>query len=414
MPNYFLVKSEPYVFSFANLQRDGRAMWDGVRNFEARNNLRAMQTGDLLLFYHSNEGKAVVGVATVVTTAYADPTADPARGGDGGDWSVVDVAPVCALKKPVSLDDIRAERRLAQINLLRRNRLSVVPVTPAEFALILQMGETTLPNPLPAVPRGNKTRPVPSKDSPGATAKKTTTATAKKTTTAPRKPIAGSAAKSPAAGGKKPLRAGRNSPGRGAALALLLIVFGGVAGGFSDRWPMATAWAEPPAKTAEGKLDAAPLLDARLVDLEDRAAPLRSYVDKPAGAAQVLVVLHQDRKSADENQAFKTELGRLSAGHPAHMRVVALADVDGYAFWPAKGYVKDALRPLATDGAVVLCDWRGAVRKSYGLKAGQSAVFVLSSSGELVTLSRGKLTPDESKALLRGIRELLPPEPATP
>ena len=430
MPNYFLVKSEPYVFSFANLQRDGRAMWDGVRNFEARNNLRAMQTGDLLLFYHSNEGKAVVGVATVVTTAYADPTADPARGGDGGDWSVVDVAPVCALKKPVSLDDIRAERRLAQINLLRRNRLSVVPVTPAEFALILQMGETTLPNPLPAAPRGKGTQPAPTQASPSvaakktttatakkantATAKKTTTAAAKKTTTAPRKPVAKSAAKSKAAVEKKPLRAGRSSTGRGAALALLLIVFGGVAGGFSDRWPMATAWAEPPAKTAEGKLDAAPLLDARLVDLEDRAAPLRSYVDKPAGTAQVLVVLHQDRKSADENQAFKTELGRLSAGHPAHMRVVALADVDGYAFWPAKGYVKDALRPLATDGAVVLCDWRGAVRKSYGLKAGQSAVFVLSPSGELVTLSRGKLTPDESKALLRGIRELLPPEPATP
>ena len=117
-----------------------------------------------------------------------------------------------------------------------------------------------------------------------------------------------------------------------------------------------------------------------------------SYVDKPAGTAQVLVVLPRSQVGG-RNQAFKTELGRPSAGHPAHMRVVALADVDGYAFWPAKGYVKDALRPLATDGAVVLCDWRGAVRKSYGLKAGQSAVFVLSPSGELVTLSRGKLTP---------------------
>ena len=145
MPNYYLVKSEPYVFSFADLLRDGRAMWDGVRNFEARNNLRAMQKGDLLLFYHSNEGKAVVGVATVITTAYPDPTADPKNGGEGGDWSVVDVAPVCALRQPVALDDIRKEPRLQQINLLRRSRLSVVPVSEAEFACIMQLGQTSLP-----------------------------------------------------------------------------------------------------------------------------------------------------------------------------------------------------------------------------------------------------------------------------
>ena len=157
MPNYYLVKSEPYVFSFADLLRDGRAMWDGVRNFEARNNLRAMQKGDLLLFYHSNEGKAVVGVATVITTAYADPTADPKNGGEGGDWSVVDVAPVCALHKPVTLDDIRKEPRLQQINLLRRSRLSVVPVTAAEFDCILQLGQT----PLPDATRQTESKPSP-------------------------------------------------------------------------------------------------------------------------------------------------------------------------------------------------------------------------------------------------------------
>lgn len=352
MPNFYLVKSEPYVFSFADLVRDGRAMWDGVRNFEARNNLRAMARGDLLLFYHSNEGKEVVGVARVEKTAYPDPTADPKNGGEGGDWSVVDVAPVCALKKPVSLDAIRGEPRLAEINLLRRNRLSVVPVTAAEFALILKMGGTTLPKQASARSRATST-------------------------------------------------------GR-AALALLLLGLLGAPLLGSPR----SAWAQ--AKTAEGKLDPAPILDARLVDLEDRVSPLRGYVERSAAEAKVIVVLHQDRKSADENAAFKAELGRLSGQHRAQLRVVALADVDGYAFWPAKGYVKDALRPLSADGAVVLCDWHGVVRKAYGLRPGQSAVFVLSAAGELAILSRGKLSADESKNLLRSISELLPAAGATP
>lgn len=140
---HFLVKSEPYKYSFAELERDGQTMWDGVRNYEARNNLRAMQPKDLVLYYHSNEGKEVVGIAEVKKAAYPDPTADP----DDADWSVVDLAPVAALPKPVSLEAIRKERRLQDIALLKRSRLSVVPVTEAEFSCVLSMGG------LRAVPR---------------------------------------------------------------------------------------------------------------------------------------------------------------------------------------------------------------------------------------------------------------------
>jgi predicted RNA-binding protein with PUA-like domain len=139
MPNHWLVKSEPYKYAFDKLVEDGKTTWDGVRNFEARNNLRAMKRGDLLLFYHSNEGKAVVGVAKVAREAYPDETADE------GDWSVVDVAPVKALKAPVTLDAIRGDKALAKIQLLRKSRLSVVPVTPEEFKRILELGGTKLP-----------------------------------------------------------------------------------------------------------------------------------------------------------------------------------------------------------------------------------------------------------------------------
>lgn len=138
MPRHFLVKSEPYKYAFEALVRDKKTRWDGVRNFEARNNLRAMARDDLLLFYHSNEGKAVVGVAKIVRTAYPDPTAED------GDWSAVDVAPVKALKVPVSLEVIRGDAKLAEMLLLRRSRLSVVPVTPAEFKRVLELGKTKL------------------------------------------------------------------------------------------------------------------------------------------------------------------------------------------------------------------------------------------------------------------------------
>jgi predicted RNA-binding protein with PUA-like domain len=133
---HFLIKSEPSVYSFDRLVADGHAVWDGVRSFEARNNLRAMKKGDLLLFYHSNEGKSVVGVARVSREAYPDPTAD-----DGEDWSVVDVEPVRALARPVGLDEFRAHRVLSKMMMLRRPRLSVVPVTGEEFDAVLELAK---------------------------------------------------------------------------------------------------------------------------------------------------------------------------------------------------------------------------------------------------------------------------------
>jgi predicted RNA-binding protein with PUA-like domain len=132
---HFLIKSEPSVYSFDRLVADGHAVWDGVRSFEARNNLRAMKKGDLLLFYHSNEGKAVVGVARVSREAYPDSTAD------GEDWSVVDVEPVRALARPVGLDELRAHRILSKMMMLRRPRLSVVPVTGEEFDAVLELAK---------------------------------------------------------------------------------------------------------------------------------------------------------------------------------------------------------------------------------------------------------------------------------
>jgi len=136
---YWLMKSEPNVYPFEKLVEDGRTYWDGVRNYEARNNLRAMKKGDLAFFYHSNIGKEIVGIMKVVGEAYPDPTAP------GEDWSVVDVAPVVAMKKPVSLAMIKKDDALQTMALLRRSRLSVVPVTKEEFERILELGETKLP-----------------------------------------------------------------------------------------------------------------------------------------------------------------------------------------------------------------------------------------------------------------------------
>ena len=133
---YWLMKSEPFKYSFAQLVRDGQTMWDGVRNFEARNNLRGMKAGDLVLFYHSNEGKAIVGVARIKREAYADPTAP------GEDWSVVDIEPLSPVKLPVSLEAIRGEPDLAEIALLKKSRLSVVPISKPHFDRILKMGKT--------------------------------------------------------------------------------------------------------------------------------------------------------------------------------------------------------------------------------------------------------------------------------
>jgi predicted RNA-binding protein with PUA-like domain len=135
---HWLIKSEPDKYSFAELEKDKRTHWDGVRNFEARNSLRAMKKGDLALYYHSNEGKEVVGIARVVGEAYPDPSAP------GEDWSVVDFAPVKALKAPVSLEQIKSDPSLRDIALLKRSRLSVVPVSKAHFERILELGKTSV------------------------------------------------------------------------------------------------------------------------------------------------------------------------------------------------------------------------------------------------------------------------------
>jgi predicted RNA-binding protein with PUA-like domain len=132
--SYFLVKSEPTKYAFDALVHDGRTTWDGVRNFEARNNLRAMKKGDLVLYYHSNEGKAVVGIARVSREAYQDPTTKD-------DWSAVDLEPVRALPRPVELDELRSHKVLGKMMVFRRPRLSVVPVTKPEFDAVLELAK---------------------------------------------------------------------------------------------------------------------------------------------------------------------------------------------------------------------------------------------------------------------------------
>lgn len=136
--SYWLIKTEPYAFSWEKFVADGKATWDGVRNYTARNNLRAMKKGDYALFYHSNEGKEVVGVAEVAREFYPDVTAK------FGDWSVVDFVPVKALTVPVTLSQVKAEPSLADMALVKRARLSVQPVLSSEFKKILSMGKTKL------------------------------------------------------------------------------------------------------------------------------------------------------------------------------------------------------------------------------------------------------------------------------
>lgn len=138
MPAHWLMKSEPFKYAWDDLVRDGRTFWDGVRNYEARNNLVAMKKGDLALYYHSNEGKEVVGVVEIVKESYPDPTTDDER------WVVVEIAPRVAFREPVSLGTIKADPKLSEIQLIRRGRLSVVPLTAAEFKHILELGKTKL------------------------------------------------------------------------------------------------------------------------------------------------------------------------------------------------------------------------------------------------------------------------------
>jgi predicted RNA-binding protein with PUA-like domain len=129
--NYWLVKQEPEAYSFDDLMRDGKTDWTGVRNFQARNNLRAMRAGDRVLFYHSGSEKSVVGTAEVSREEFPDPTDDK--------WIAVEIKPLEKLAKPVSLNQIKSEKSLANIALIKQSRLSVLPLTEAEFETILKM-----------------------------------------------------------------------------------------------------------------------------------------------------------------------------------------------------------------------------------------------------------------------------------
>ena len=134
--SHWLVKSEPSTYSWDQLVKDKQTSWDGVRNFTARNNLKAMKKGDEVFFYHSNEGLEIVGIAKVAKEAYQDPTTDDTN------WVVVDLKPVKNLAKPVTLSTIKADKRLPEMALVRLGRLSVSPVTDEEWNIILELGQT--------------------------------------------------------------------------------------------------------------------------------------------------------------------------------------------------------------------------------------------------------------------------------
>ena len=136
--NYWLVKSEPEAYSWDTFVKEGRAAWTGVRNFAARLHLRVMKKGDLVCFYHSVTGKQIVGLARVAKEFYPDPTAKE------GEWSCVDLVPVKALAKPVSLETIKADKALGEMRLLKQSRLSVTPLTEREFQRILKLAETKI------------------------------------------------------------------------------------------------------------------------------------------------------------------------------------------------------------------------------------------------------------------------------
>jgi len=134
--NYWLIKSEPFKYSWDQMLKDKKTFWDGVRNYQARNNLRNMKIGDLAFFYHSNEGKEIVGIVKVVKEFYQDPTTEDSN------WVVVDFSPFKALKKPITLAQIKEEPRLANIGLIKQGRLSVMELKVHEFDTILELSET--------------------------------------------------------------------------------------------------------------------------------------------------------------------------------------------------------------------------------------------------------------------------------
>jgi predicted RNA-binding protein with PUA-like domain len=136
MSQYWLVKQEPTAYSWDQFAADGKTDWTGVRNFQARNNLRTMNVGDQVLYYHSVNGKAVVGIAKVTRAAFPDPTAAE------GDWSAVELAAVHAVKPPVKLEQIKREPRLAEMPLLKNSRLSVQPLTKEQYDVIIRLADT--------------------------------------------------------------------------------------------------------------------------------------------------------------------------------------------------------------------------------------------------------------------------------
>jgi len=133
--NFWLVKSEPFKYSWEKFEKDKITTWDGVRNYAARNNLREMKTGEQCFFYHSNEGKEIVGIAKIVKESYQDPTTEDPN------WVVVDLAPVNKLKKTVTLEQIKAEDRLAGISLIKLSCLSVHKISKSEFDIILELSQ---------------------------------------------------------------------------------------------------------------------------------------------------------------------------------------------------------------------------------------------------------------------------------
>ena len=137
--NFWLVKQEPTRYSWDQFVKDKKTYWDGVRNYQARNNLKAMKKGDMILFYHSVSDKKIMGIARVVKEYYPDPTTKDDR------WVVVDLQVVKNFKNPVSLIEIKAEPRLNEIALIRQSRLSVIPLNKTEFKILLNMGDTNLP-----------------------------------------------------------------------------------------------------------------------------------------------------------------------------------------------------------------------------------------------------------------------------
>jgi len=136
--SFWIIKQEPSQYNWKQFEKDRETYWDGVRNYQARNNLKNMKKGDNLLFYHSVVGKEIVGIAEVTREFYPDPTTDDER------WVVVDLKPIKPLKVPVTLEQIKAHKEISEIALIKQTRLSVIPITKKEFQILLKLGKTKL------------------------------------------------------------------------------------------------------------------------------------------------------------------------------------------------------------------------------------------------------------------------------